>query len=890
MCNMTQTFAQARAFSRYVRRQFDAHPEWETELAAELAQPLTRARIADWLAAENRDDETALKRALRRVRQKTMLVSLARDLAGLADLSEVVQAISALADLVVREALSVLSAHLAAQYGEPIAAESGEVQQLIVVGMGKLGGYELNVSSDIDLIFIYPEDGETSGPKRISNHEYFTVLGRRLIAALNDLTEDGFVFRVDMRLRPYGDSGPLVMSFAMLEEYLVAQGREWERFAWMKARAMTGDAAGLAQLVRPFVFRKYLDYGAYQGIRDLHAQIRQEVARRDRAGNIKLGPGGIRELEFIGQIFQLIRGGRETRLQVKGTLEVLPRLRELALLPAETVAELWGAYDFLRRLEHRLQYLDDQQTQMLPTTLDDRENLAQSMGFADFPAFETVLEQHRQCVSRHFNAVFEGPGDGDSHRLQALWQGQAEQAEGQLADLGFQQPAAMQELIAAFRESPKVQSLPASNRRRLDILMPPLIEAAAAQRLPDDTLRRLMALMEAIGRRQAYLALLSEYPQLLARVAQLYAASPWVSDFLTHHPILLDELLDPRLSETAQDRDASAAQLARLMQEQTGDVEAQMNSMREFQHAQVFRLVVNDLAGRIPLMRLSDHLSDLADLILQESLTCCWQDIKSRHCEVPRFAVIGYGKLGAKEIGYASDLDIIFLYDDDHEHAQENYAKLAKKLNTWLTTFTRAGILYETDLRLRPNGASGLLVSSIAAFEQYQSREAWVWEHQALTRARYCAGDVGVGQAFDAIRTRVLQQPRDAAELRREVLAMRQKMRDNRPPKPGYFDLKQDAGGLIDLEFAVQYLVLREAHQQRMLTENCGNIELLRRLGQLGFLDGTLAEAAARAYAELREAQHAARLAGQDQSRHGEPCFADARAAIHALWQAVLGD
>lgn len=886
---MNTPLSHAQHFSHYARRLLARHPEWEQSPPADLMQPLDRAALDQLLRPDTLADEAALKEALRQLRQRVMLNIMGRDLAGQATLQEVVSLVTALAEISVQNALAVLHRLLASQHGEPRGEDSGTVQTLLVIGMGKLGGSELNVSSDIDLVFAYEEEGHTDGARPLSNHEFFTLLGRRMIQVLSEANESGFVFRVDMRLRPYGDSGPLVSSFTMLENYLVAQGRMWERFAWMKARALTGNDQALQELIRPFVYRKYLDYGAYAGIRELHAQIRREVGRRDRRDNIKLGPGGIREIEFIAQIFQLIRGGRDARLQVRGTLQAMPLLAAAELLPPATVHELLDAYTFLRRVEHRLQYRDDQQTQTLPASQEERQLLAHSMGFERVEDFLGALEAHRERVSLHFDDVFSNPQDQSAHPLMGLWQGNGEDDAAQLQALGYQDGDSLASLLQELRRSPRLRQLPAGNRQRLDQLMPQLLQSASQMPNADATLRRLIQLMESISRRESYLALLTEHPQTLERVTALYSASPWVSDFLTQHPLLLDELLDTRILYKEPDWTQLGEQLQAQMKEAAGDVEAQMNALREFQHALVFRLVASDLAGLLTLERLSDHLSALADLILQQAVHWCWQDVRSRHLETPRFAVIGYGKLGAKEIGYGSDLDIIFLYDDEHENAGELYARLAKKLSNWLTTLTRSGILYEVDLRLRPNGASGLLVSSVAAFEQYQTREAWVWEHQALTRARFCAGDSRVGQQFDTIRAAVLAQARDPATLRDEVLAMRRKMDDNHRSKPELFDVKQDAGGLIDLEFAVQYLILAHAHSTPALLGNTGNIALLARAAEAGLIPAAQALDAANAYRRLRQEQHTLRLAGAEKSTIPASALQDERRAVHALWLSVFG-
>ncbi len=880
--------------SRYLQRLAQSNPLLLEDLHGELHTPWNAESMTAALAASEISDEASLKTALRMLRKRVMLRLIVRDIGGLADLREVMSNATQLAEVTTRFALEHLTNWLNAQYGQPIGEESGEVQDLIVVGMGKLGGGELNVSSDIDLIFAYPEEGETTGPRHVGNHEYFTALGKKLITALNENTQDGFVFRVDMRLRPYGDSGPLAASFAMLENYYLAQGREWERYAWIKGRPICGSQyQELADMLRPFVFRKYLDFGAFSSMRELHAQIRREVQRRELDDNIKLGPGGIREIEFITQVFQLIRGGKEVALQTRSTLEAMDLISQRELMQPGAVSELREAYVFLRNLEHRLQYLEDAQTQTLPGNETDRGLIASSMHFDSWEDFLAALNLHRQKVTRHFEQVFAAPhSQQQSHPLTGLWQGSLDETEaaGRLEALGYKDGNRTFQRLTSLRQSNRYKQLPVTSRSRFDALLPPLIEVAASFSNPDETLERILRLLENISRRAAYLALLLEYPQTLNQVARICSASPWVSDYLTQHPVLLDELLDIRTLHAAPDRDKARAELRELLDGAEDDTERQMDILRHFKQAQIFRLVAQDLAEILPLERLSDHLSDLADMILDETVRLCWQGLRVRHRELPRFAVIGYGKLGGKEIGYVSDLDIIFLYEDEAQEAAEVYARLGQRMNTWLTSLTPAGMLYDTDLRLRPNGASGLLVSSVEAFTEYQHSQAWVWEHQALTRARYCAGDAAIGARFEQIRHEVLTQERDIAALKKEVLEMRQKMLDAHPNNSGQFDLKHDRGGIIDVEFTVQYLVLAHAHTHPELTRNIGNLALLGMAAELGLIAGEQAESARDAYRHFRQWQHALRLQSADYARIDQEQAAPLVSGVKSLWHSVFGE
>ncbi|MDP2143944.1 MAG: bifunctional [glutamate--ammonia ligase]-adenylyl-L-tyrosine phosphorylase/[glutamate--ammonia-ligase] adenylyltransferase [Gallionella sp.] len=880
--------------SRYARRVLESDPQLAAWLQASHATPCDRSEMLALLQQSglNLDDEAALSRAVRLLRKQVMVKLILRDLNGLADLNEVMQAMTALAEICVRQAQACLMRSLAVQYGSPIGESSKTPQELLVIGMGKLGGGELNVSSDIDLIFVYAEDGETDGPRQLSNHEFFTRLGRRLINVINELTADGYVFRVDMRLRPYGDSGPLVMSFAALEEYLVSQGREWERYAWIKARVISPaehpEIGELSGLVQPFVFRKYLDFGAIDSMRKLHAQIRQEVQRRDRLNNIKLGPGGIREIEFTAQVFQLIRGGRDAKLRIRPTQQVLKHLVTTQQLDAEVAAGLDDAYVFLRNLEHRLQYLDDQQTQEMPEKPEDQAVIADAMGYADYAALLEPLNRHRTLVSQQFEQIF---GEQKDEKNDApIWREgvTAEELTAHLDGLGYRAAPETAQRLLQLREGVRYRQLPDLSRQRLDKLIPQFIAHSARTGEPDTTLARSLGLIEGVSRRAAYLAFLAEYPQALHRLVNLIASSSWVAEYLTQHPALLDELLDAREMYQPPQWQQIDTDLQQRLADCAEDTERQLDVLRQAQQEQTFHLLAMDLQGLLPLEKLSDHLSDLADLMLRHVLALGWATSRKRHCDQPKFAIVAYGKLGGKELGYASDLDLIFLYDDDHPDAQENYARLAQRINTVLGSHTASGRLYETDLRLRPNGASGLLVSSIEAFAEYQRSQAWVWEHQALTRARFSAGDAGVGAAFERIRQEVLCQPRDLATLRDEIVAMRQKMHDGHPNATELFDIKHDSGGMVDIEFIVQYLVLAHAHEHPELTANIGNLALLKLAGELELIPMELAEQVRELYRTLRQTQHRMRLNSAAPCRIAQDEI-DTR-ACRRLWLELFGE
>jgi glutamate-ammonia-ligase adenylyltransferase len=914
--NLTSTSAsgsEAREFcvhSRFHARWLAADPARAGQLADMAGLSLTPSLFARLLQKEI-DAGLALPRAMRRLRNLLLATLITRDLASGGDLPQVVDTMTAFAEFAVQTHVAALSAELQERHGVPTGDDSGLPQALIVLGMGKLGGGELNVSSDIDLIFVYSEEGDTqpTAPQQrsLSNYEFFVRLGRRLIGDLSEITQDGFTFRVDMALRPNGNAGPLVASINMVEEYLLVQGREWERYAWVKARAICGtpaDVAALDSVVQPFVYRRYFDFGSIDALRNMHGQIRAEVARvearhPERSNNVKLGRGGIREIEFLAQVFQLIRGGRDADLRARSTRAVLQSLADKQLLEPDVVTELLQAYTFLRNLEHRLQYLDDAQTHTLPASDSDQLLVAHMMGYADTAGLLDELGRQRQVVSIQFDAMFadkESPAGtrpaGHPNINDALLADDPLDAlDTVLTRLGFSEAHEAARRLLSTWQSARLQALPEVSRHRLIALLnaalPLLADCGAMQLI---TLHRLLDFMETVARRAAYLALLTEYPHALQRVVRMMSTSDWAAKYLTRHPILLDELLDDRTLRAAPDWPAFRLELQRQLAATPGDTERQMDTLREMHHAQTLRLLAQDIEGDLSVERLADHLSTLADILVDQTVLAVWNTLPQRHRDIPQFAVIAYGKLGGKELGYSSDLDVIFLFEDDDPEAPALYAKLAQRFITWMTSHTPAGVLFDIDIALRPDGASGLLVSTIAAFEKYQLKSAWVWEHQALTRARFCAGDTDIGQRFELLRLDVLRQSRDAAPLLQEVRTMRDKMARAHPAKERQFDLKQDRGGMIDIEFIVQYLILLHASASPQLTDDIGNIALLKLAGELGLIDVTLAEAVANAYRVYRKLQHHARLQGEEQALVAPQRVATQAQAVRQLWSSVFGD
>ncbi len=860
-------------------------------------------------------DEMSLQKTLRLFRRQQMVRIIWRDLARVASLAETLEDLSALADAAVSSALDLLYAWAVEKSGVPRSPD-GEQQYLVVLGMGKLGARELNLSSDIDLIFAYPEQGEVDGSRYLSNEQFFTRLCQQLIKAINSQTVDGFVFRVDTRLRPFGDAGPLAICFDAMETYYQSQAREWERYAMVKARVIAGDAsagAQLMQMLRPFVYRRYLDFGAIESIRDMKQMISRELKRKGMTDNVKLGPGGIREIEFIGQAFQLIRGGRDPELQIRPIMPVLSLLADKELLPEYVVKELRAAYEFLRLVENRIQAWQDRQTHLLPENEAGQLRMARSMGFDSWQVFAAELERHRGRVQGHFDKVFAAPQTEDEREEQPLlelWMQQLdhEQALEALVGAGFGDAAEALANLERFRDSHTCRSMGTRGRERLDQLLPLLLEAVGAVEHPEMALGRILKLLEAIGRRTAYLALLLESPIVLSQLVRLAGISPWITQQLSRHPLLLDEMLDPRRLYSPLHRGELEAELDTLLAPlESDDLEQRMERLRLFAQSNMLRVAAADLTGVIPLMVVSDYLTEIAEAVTNRVMEQAWEDLTAKHGR-PRgvigedtgFAVIGYGKMGGIELGYGSDLDLVFLHGNrdhnamtDGERAVANdvfYIRMGQRMIHMFTTRTPSGLLYEVDMRLRPNGNSGMLVSSLDAFESYQHNEAWTWEHQALLRARPVAGDSQVIARFQEVRRSVLSRPRDPLKLRQEVVEMREKMRDSLDKSGnGQFDIKQGRGGIADIEFMVQYAVLRWAKKYPDLLDWTDNIRLLESLARHDLLEGDTAEYLANNYRVFRAAYHRNALS-EIPGLLDEESLVVEREMVRELWQQLMLD
>ncbi|HEY0955278.1 MAG TPA: bifunctional [glutamate--ammonia ligase]-adenylyl-L-tyrosine phosphorylase/[glutamate--ammonia-ligase] adenylyltransferase [Roseateles sp.] len=905
---MSALFPVIAEHSRYVQR---VRRRYAAELA--LLPPGLPDRAVIGALIDTLRADRPLASSLRVARHLVLERLAVLDIEQAAPVEDVTLAMTHLAEVTLDRALVAARAELDLIHGEPRSAEGRDIA-FWVIGMGKLGARELNVSSDIDLIYVYEDGGETHGPRPVSAHEYFSSVAKKLYALIGDVTDDGQVFRVDLALRPNGKSGPPVVSLAMLEEYFLVQGREWERFAWLKSRVvapLTGLGAptdprtlALRDLVTPFVYRRYLDYGVFEGLRQLHGKVRSEAKARaagrpERANDVKLSRGGIREIEFIVQLLQVVRGGQFPEIRTRSTVKALSRVAERGLMKPETAAKLVDAYVFLRRVEHRIQFLDDQQTHCLPQADADLAWIAASMGLkCSREACELFekLGEVRELVATEFDALLHGaPQSGGCTGGQCG--GPKPTVDGE--DFLQRLPDALATAVRALAETPRVQGLREESRQRLAKLFYRAAQAVEADECSLDAAVRFVDWVEPLLRRESYLAMLVERPAVQARLLRLLGLARWPMRYLMQHPGVIDELADPLLLTARFDRDAF---LADLRDRERGwarsgeaDEEALLDTLRRAHHAEVFRTLVRDVEGRITVEQVADDLSLLADAVLQIAISWAWARFKPAHREQPRVAVIAYGKLGGKELGYGGDLDVVFVFDDDDENASEIYGAFVRRLISWLTLRTAAGELFDIDTALRPNGNSGLLVTSLSHFEAYQtgrgSNTAWTWEHQAITRARFCAGPADLAPRCEAVRRQVLTAPRDVDALKREVQAMREKVRAAKPVREGLFDVKHSEGGMMDAEFAVQVLVLAHAAAHPELQDDLGNIALLRMAETAGLLPAGVGVAAADAYRELRRVQHRARLDEQSTALDAEAAapLQPHREAVQALWRAVFG-
>ncbi|WP_233200719.1 bifunctional [glutamate--ammonia ligase]-adenylyl-L-tyrosine phosphorylase/[glutamate--ammonia-ligase] adenylyltransferase [Limnohabitans sp. G3-2] len=890
-------------YSRFLQR---LHRRYGAELPLLPPGPPTSDSLSaayDALVAKGLDTSAAL----RVLRQLTLERLAWLDCSGKADLQTVTYGMTWLAEVTLDIAWQRVSADLDALHGAPTKAD-GQRAEMWIVGMGKLGARELNVSSDIDLIYVYDQDGQSlgnsEGRNKVSCQEYFTRAVKRMYALIGETTEHGFVFRVDLALRPNGNSGPSVVSLDALEEYLLVQGREWERFAWMKSRVvaprsavLNGSAQALRSVVLPFVFRRYLDYNVFESLRTLHQQIRDHASKRsaghpERANDVKLSRGGIREIEFTVQLLQVVRGGQFPELRTRPTLDALQRVAKAGLMPQSTATALGAAYVFLRQVEHRIQYLDDQQTHVLPTRDDDLAWIAQTMAYTDTGAFLVDLDAHREVVAQEFDTLLGGDRDCKTCNSKS---GKNTREPAELDAVLTEFHGVVRERLALWADNPRVQALRDDARGRLMRLLQRTAQWLAVGRVSEEAVLRMVDWIEPLLRRESYLALMLERPSVHERLLRLLGAAKWPARYLLQHPGVIDELAGGNLFDSRFDATEFEGELqARLLAlQRTGedDEESLLNLLRRAHHAEQFRTLARDVEGVLTVEQVADDLSALADAVLRVTARWCWGRLKNRHREEPAIAIIAYGKLGGKELGYGSDLDIVFVYEDEDERAQEIYANYVRKLINWMTVKTAEGDLYEIDTALRPNGNSGLLVTRFEAYADYQqqrgSNTAWTWEHQAMTRARFVMGLPSLAARFDAVRCAVIGAHRDAASLKAEIVAMRERVRQGHPVKADRFDVKHSPGAMVDAEFAVQFLVLLHTAAHPELAANVGNIALLQRAQTVGLLPDGVGEAAANAYREMRRVQHHARL-NEEPTDVPMAQLTSERDAVLKVWQIIM--
>lgn len=864
------------------------------------------------------DENNNISSMLRRFRLREKLRIAWRDLAGWADLSETVADLSSFADACLEEALSILYKSLCSEYGNPAGAE-GSQEYLVVFGMGKLGARELNFSSDIDLIFAYTEAGRTKGKsKSISNEEFFVLLCRRLLNVIGTTTPDGLVFRVDMRLRPFGESGPLVMSFDNMEAYYQRQGREWERYAWIKARVVAGNQEAGSRLLnrlKPFVFRRYLDFGVYESLRDMKHKISLEESHNEMKGDVKVGPGGIREIEFFGQIFQLIRGGVVPVLQGRSILNVLKILAERRYIPQDVCNDLTEAYKFLRNTEHRLQEFSDQQTHKIPSDPVGKARLAASMGFDKWEFFALELKRNMESVHYHFNKLlatkdFETKSEKIDDELKNVWIDliKNDHSNKVLFDAGFDEPDEVLHLLEDLSNDRETRLLSDEGRKWLSKLIPLVLKEVGKSEQPYLTLNRIIDLIKVIERRTCYIALLLENPDALVHLVRLSNASPWIVSFLALHPVLLDELLEARTLYIPPKRSDIENEIRKKLEHiPDQDLEYQIEELCIFKQINVLRVAAADVTNALPLMRVSDHLTEIAETVINEVLELSWNHLIKKHgkpsCLLDRktcergFVVVAYGKLGGIELGYGGDLDLVFLHAGAKGQTKggirpidnsQFFARLGQRVIHILTAHTSAGSLYETDMRLRPSGSSGPLVCHIEAFKEYQTEKAWTWEHQAFVKARAVSGDTNLASYFEQIRKEVLTLPRSKTKLQQDVRDMRERMRrELLSPEPGFFDLKQDEGGMVDIEFIVQHLVLLRSSEYNELAIWTDVVRILETLIEAKIVDDFTERFLRETYLEYRAAAH--RLSLQEKpAKVPDTEFIDLRKKVKKIWKAFL--
>lgn len=899
--------------SEFVAQTASRQPQFLLDLmsSGDLFSTAVRDNYTNQLSNYDIQNDAELMKILRQFRNKQMMRIAWRDLAGWSDLNETLSDLTALAESCIQFTLDYLYQQACHRRGTPVLADGTE-QGLVVLGMGKLGAWELNYSSDIDLIFAYQQDGVLADRKETSYGEFFSRICRQLVKVLDEVTADGFVFRTDIRLRPFGDSGPVIMTFDGLENYYQTQAREWERYAMVKVRPVAGDKQGGEQfmaMIKPFVYRRYLDYGAFEELRSLKQQITLELQRKDRMENVKLGPGGIREIEFIGQAFQLIRGGQDTALQERSIQPILALLGEKDLISAEDSKQLISSYRFLRRVENHIQEFQDRQAHDLPRSERDQAILAFSLGYQNWDDFKSALDQIRQQVHSVFIGVFSiQEMDKAPQCSEQIWMEQTDEeiCLNRLSELGYQQPEQIFNILEQLKTTSAIKRLTTKGTNTLNKLVPKILESLAKEKNASLVLQRLCALFEALAGRNVYLSLLAENDNALQQLLTLTAASSWISEYLSKYPSLFDELLDTRSLYDPLDKMALQQQLAeQLARSDPSDIEQLMFTLRKFKQINVLRVAAADIMGAAPLMVVSDYLSYIAEVILEQAVKIAWTILSEKHGIPPDtselqmcFGILGFGKLGGVELSYTSDLDLVFICDYPDNNALTDgrkqissaqfYATLGQRIRSLLNTQMLSGMAYEIDMRLRPSGDSGLLVSPLNSYENYLKKEAWTWEHQALVRGRFITGDTATQEKYEAIRDRILCLTRNESDLKQEVREMREKMREIlAKSNKDIFDLKQGIGGITDIEFIVQFCILAWSEKHPELTKFTDNMRLLDALAEQQLLSQEYVSTLKQAYCIFRDRGHKEALQGNKALVTQEE-LVEIRKQVADIWQDIM--
>jgi glutamate-ammonia-ligase adenylyltransferase len=886
--NTTSAINLAVTQSRYLASLFDAKPELCKTIKKSILSPVHTDDILKYAKDFSLSDTNSLNTNLRLMRHHFFALSLIRDLNGLSEITETFNTHTILAETALREAEKFHWEALTKHHGLPVNS-NGDIQKLIIVAMGKMGGYELNPSSDIDLVFFYEEDGATTGKSSISNQDFFTKLGKLIISSLNDYTDEGIVFRVDMRLRPFGSQGLLVSPLESFENYLITHGLDWERYAWLKSRVVLGPSLIIDALIEPFVYRKYLDFNIFESLRNIKKKISQDMLKKINDGDIKVGRGGIRTLEFIVQSFQLVWGGKDKPLRCRGFIEALTQLKNKKLIPNMTYKSLHEAYIFFRNLEHRLQYIDDAQTHKIPVSPEDKSLLASAMGLKSWTLLEHKIHKHQDKVELIFDEMFSNnsqPLSPIQENLKALWSLDVsiDVAVNCLNDLGYKKSQDTFNFIQNIKLMGNYPTLPATTKEKLNTLIPVVLYEVASVDNPDKTLVHMLNALDSIAHRSSYLSLLNENIPALKLLIKIASFDQEFIQNIVTFPATIDDLMNSSEFTKPFDLTEASKKLLDQLSRSHGDTELQMNLLRDFKNSMIFKLAIQELMHIYPIERISDALADIADFITQQALYCIWETLYPT-LTFPSIGIIAYGKFGGKEMSYLSDLDLVFVFDEKKSKDRDKYIKLVQRFNSWVTSYTASGILYDIDLRLRPDGGSGLLVSSWDAYSEYQLNRSLIWEHQALTRARFVSENKTLKRKFNNLRQSIMQEQRDIGKLKTDIIEMRERIYRDKKPSGDLFDLKLSRGGLIDIEFITQFYVLGYSYKYADLCENLGNITLITKLSELSLLSSKDATSLISAYKIYRTKQHQQGLNPKNPGKVELSSVELNQKAVQAIWQ-----